>query len=91
MILIFHIWILTFLLDILCTNGNLRFICRQSRSNPIRNEIEYLDVEQMGRCLKREKDKSLWKLIIGSEECTNDISNLPVATETYLSKNLKKI
>ena len=79
------------MLDIFLTNIHLFFICRQSRSNPITNEINFLNVEQMGKCLKRQKDRSLWKGIIGSseyEDCTYDVPDVPVATETDLSKYL---
>ena len=69
------------------TNVQLFFVCRHSRSKPIRNEIEFLNVEQMGRCLKREKDRSLLKWIIGFPE--SEVCTYNVPTEMDLSKYLE--
>ena len=68
------------------------FICRQSRFNPIRNEIEFLNVEQMSECLKWQKDKPLWKWIIGcpqNEDNTNDVPEFSPDIEAYLNERLQ--
>ena len=49
-------------------------------------------MDQMSECLRRQRDKALWKWIIGSSENehdTNDVAEFSSATEAYLNERLQ--